>query len=283
MHIVHLCDEYPPKQPAGIGIYVQTVSRALVKRGHRVTVVQPSTHRTTTDDKGVAVHEFPIVKFPKIGWYVTRRRWRSELRRIHHRHPVDLLESPDWQGPMVGVHGGLPRYVPRVVRVHGSQAFFARAANIKPARVGSLLERRTLQTADYIVSVTEYAFNMTADLFPELRTTPHNSIPSPVDTDLFHPGLNGAEEPGLVMFVGNLVPKKGILELVDAWPLVLRKCPTAKLELVGEDRTERTSGRMWSTLLAERLPEAARGSFRWVGHVDHDQLPSLLARASVCV
>jgi glycogen synthase len=39
MHVCFLCDEYPPCQHGGVGAMVQALGRALVERGHRVTVV----------------------------------------------------------------------------------------------------------------------------------------------------------------------------------------------------------------------------------------------------
>lgn len=39
MHICYLCSEYPPAPHGGIGTFVQTTARALVGRGHHVTVI----------------------------------------------------------------------------------------------------------------------------------------------------------------------------------------------------------------------------------------------------
>jgi glycosyltransferase involved in cell wall biosynthesis len=73
----------------------------------------------------------------------------------------------------------------------------------------------------------------------------------------------------LVLFVGRLVPEKGIETLLDAWGRA-DLGPGARLALAGSGPLERT--------VAERAPSA-----RLLGQVDPDDLPALYAAADVLV
>src|ERR1044071_2342112 len=62
MNILFICDEYPPGKNGGIGSSIQTLGRAMVKKGHRVFVVglYPYSYgqQDTENDMGVKVWRF---------------------------------------------------------------------------------------------------------------------------------------------------------------------------------------------------------------------------------
>lgn len=60
-------------------------------------------------------------------------------------------------------------------------------------------------------------------------------LPNPIDTDLFRPRPEVQEQPGLAVFVGTLIEKKGVSQLIDAVPLVSKAIPNFQLLLVGRD------------------------------------------------
>src|SRR5262245_53297803 len=115
MHICYQEGNYPYKgSGGGAGTYVQLTARELVRRGHRVSVLaarysgQPAMH----EDEGVAVYRVPLPErwhgyaarmLPLAGYALALRvlEWDLaffwQLRAIHRRHPVDLLENgPIW-------------------------------------------------------------------------------------------------------------------------------------------------------------------------------------------
>jgi len=68
-------------------------------------------------------------------------------------------------------------------------------------------------------------------LIPRTST---NVIPYYVDTELFKPAPSRADSSALrVGFAGQWVPRKGIAELLQAWPQVKAQVASAKLELAG--------------------------------------------------
>src|SRR5512141_3083255 len=96
LHVCYLCDEYPPEGVGGVGAFVQTLGRALVRRGHRVSVVggHAGPEDREEDDEGVRVLRLARTRLPRMGTVLNGRRIAAALRRIHAREPIDVLEAP---------------------------------------------------------------------------------------------------------------------------------------------------------------------------------------------
>ena len=102
----------------------------------------------------------------------------------------------------------------------------------------------------------------TADALERLladRRTPH----VPPMEDRAPVGGEGA----LVAFVGKLIAAKGVGLLLDAWPLVLRRCPGARLAVIG-------FGSEGERFQAQAAPLGDRVIF--TGRLDHDELCHVL-------
>jgi len=80
----------------------------------------------------------------------------------------------------------------------------------------------------------------------------------------------------MILFVGRLVEKKGVHNLLSAMQQVLRKSPKATLVLVGDGTQRQELERM-----AERFEIA--GSVRFLGKLPHEHLPEYYAAADLFV
>jgi len=80
----------------------------------------------------------------------------------------------------------------------------------------------------------------------------------------------------MILFVGRLVEKKGVHNLLAAMQQVLKKFPKATLVLVGDGTQRHELERM-----AERLEIA--GAVRFLGKLPHEQLPEYYAAADLFV
>lgn len=69
-----------------------------------------------------------------------------------------------------------------------------------------------------------------------------NVIPYYVDSELFKPASRPAGGALRVGFAGQWVPRKGITELLQAWPKVKAQVPSAQLELAGGPAMWKTAG-----------------------------------------
>jgi glycosyltransferase involved in cell wall biosynthesis len=102
-----------------------------------------------------------------------------------------------------------------------------------------------------------------------------------VDADLFKPGDRAAARAQLglpagpiALYVGNLKPEKGVLDLGKAWPTVLRHVPDATLLVLGD-------GPLGSDLTAMTKPLGER--VRLIARQPLEQVPTYLAAADILV
>ena len=59
-------------------------------------------------------------------------------------------------------------------------------------------------------------------------------VPNALDIGAYRPV--GDKAPGRVVFVGRDEPRKGLDDLLQAWPMVRSRCPDAELHVVGTER-----------------------------------------------
>jgi glycogen synthase len=274
-----VCGEYPPGAHGGIGTCIQVLGRALVRAGHSVRVIgiypagQPGP--SEEEDEGVRVWRLPEPSY-RGGWIRARVQLYRTIAAWARSGDVDLIEVPDWRGPAAW----WPRLpVPVVTRVHGSASFLARELRAAGRRSDLWLERASLRRADSWCSPSRYAAERTRQTFG-LATEPRAILPNPVElleprTRLRPPGAN-------VVFAGTLTANKGVLSLIDAWPLVLRECGEARLQVYGKDGQTAT-GESMEAHLRTRLEPDVRPTVRFHGHVPRDVLRDALAAADVAV
>src|SRR5205823_3749011 len=77
--------------------------------------------------------------------------------------------------------------------------------------------------------------------------------------------------------------KKGVVELVRAWPRVVDRFPRARLTVVGKDGRHTATGRSLTSVLSEMLPGPAAPSVTFTGAVPHPEVQEWLRRAAVAV
>jgi glycosyltransferase involved in cell wall biosynthesis len=85
----------------------------------------------------------------------------------------------------------------------------------------------------------------------------------------------------LIVFVGTLTEKKGVRQLVQAMPQIVAAVPRARLLVVGRDTPDPITG-SFGARLRQLVPDGLRDRIEFRGAVRHDDLPSVLAHASVC-
>lgn len=99
-------------------------------------------------------------------------------------------------------------------------------------------------------------------------------LPSSVDDRIFTPPREAREE-NVLLFVGSLIPRKGVELLTRAFLEVLQYEPSAQLWIVGNGPLK--------PRLMQMLPPDAKESVTWFGFMDQQETASLYRRASVFV
>ena len=187
MHLVIVCEEYPPAPHGGTGSSYSNLAESVTAAGHRVSIVGIATteviERPRTEERnGVTVYRLPRAPraFGSV-WGAREERWRLRrwLRRIHRLHPIDIIESSDYHGWLskgAGLSG-----VPVIVRIRGSNLFFDAELNRESSPVEKIHELACLRRATHLASVSRYAANKTLEL-AGLENRECEVIPNAVDS-----------------------------------------------------------------------------------------------------
>jgi glycosyltransferase involved in cell wall biosynthesis len=278
MRICFLCNEYPPGPHGGIGTCTQTLGRALAAAGHAVRVIgaYPPDHPSVAYeiDHGVEVWRLRDGAHRPAKALVRRRLFRMVARWARNGE-IDLVEAPDWEGP-IAAWPALP--VPVVVRANGSMVYFAAELGERPQAVTALLERAAFRRADFWCAVSDYTARRTAELFRPRRGASavlYNPVALP-------PPSGASTRTPSVVFAGTLTAKKGVVELLRAWPRVLIAFPQAELHLFGRDGLT-GDGASMRAFLAAHGGATASNRVHLHGHVPHAELHRALQAASVAV
>ena len=279
MHICFLCNEYPPHS-AGVGVLVQTLGRALVVRGHRVTVLGlcASEHAGEESDHGVRVIRLARARVPRAGVLVNAARLRTALREIHRATPIDVIEGSEWSFSLLPTR----TRAKKVIRMNGGHLFFATELGQKPRRVSSWWERRSFARADRLCAVSRYVAEKTRELHG-LAGVDITVIPNPVDVSRFAPRADVREEDGSILFIGTVCEKKGVRQLVEAMPRIVARHPKARLRVVGPDWLDPTTGASYTAQLAASVPTELKPHILFDGPILNSELPPVLAAAQVAV
>ena len=280
MHVCFLCNEYPPGPHGGIGSFTQTLGRGLAAAKHRVTVVGLCAARENQveDDAGVCVRRLPHTRFRGLGFWLNGESLRREIRAIHARTPIHLLEGPENGFALLRRNTAENK----VIRMNGGHHFFYSTLGDHPRAWRSWMERRSFARADHLCAVSRFVAEETRRLL-NLGNVPIEILPNPVDTAKFRPMPQVPVIPARIVFVGTLCEKKGIRQLVHAMREILAAVPNAHLVAYGRDSRDPAAGRSYRERLEAALAPDARGRIMFKDHVQNAQLPAELAAAEVLV
>jgi glycosyltransferase involved in cell wall biosynthesis len=278
LRICFVCNEYPPGPHGGIGTFVQTWARALVDAGHQATVVgqYPVNYPAPDyeDDHGIPIWRFRR-RGRRLGWI---RGWHQVFQKVSQLardREIDLVEVADYAGPAAF----WPQLrVPVVARLHGSATYFAAEMGEQISKYLSLFERKSLNRADFICSVSKYTATRTQQVFGLSKT------PNPV----LYNFVNLPDSPNSdkrqnrdVIYSGTLTYKKGVVPLFQAWPQVLAH-GQATLHVYGKDgRTK--DGTSMREMLQSQLTPTELQTVVFHGHTDRCELLQALNQARVGV
>ncbi|MGA7731709.1 MAG: glycosyltransferase family 4 protein [Chloroflexia bacterium] len=272
-----LTTEYPPMPSGGIGTGVRTLARALVAKGHKVTVVGWG-REAQFEDEGVRVRFLPETRIPRAGWLLNRRAVASFLNGLVRDEALDVVEAHDWVGPSAGLNLDCPL----VVRCHGSATYFAYLLGEKVRPSVRLAEQSALRGAHDIAAVSRFTAHLTGRLFRLKKEI--GVIPNGVDTSRFRPAGRDETEANTILYFGTLVRKKGVLDLCSAFSLLAEQHPDVRLRLIGRDAADLRTGSpsTWALCRRELTPSAA-DRVEYLGSVPYDEIQCHVRKAALCV
>ena len=281
MHIGFLTPEYPSlsKTYGGIGTSIKNLASVLISSGHDVSVFL---YAQDTDE----VIELDKIKFLKIknenvkglSWWFTRKKIEKLINKEVNKNGLDLVEGSDW----TGMTAFMKIKCPVLLKLHGSDAYFCHIDGRKQKLKNFLFEKYALQSADAIVSVSQYTADLTKKLF-NLKI-PMKVIHNGIDPSVFSVASADALVNGRLLYFGTLIRKKGVLELPYIFNKVVEDYPNASLYLVGGDSFDISTGSSstWE-LMKPLFSDKALKQTKYLGKVPHEQMQEHIKQAHVCV
>lgn len=280
MHIVFLTNEYPVQQAAhgGIGTFVQNLARNLVKNKIQVSIIGivKKDENQFINDQGVLVYGISQSKW-RIGKFIENSfRIREKINQINKDNPIDIVEGSELSFAF------LPKKTTykKVIRMHGGHHFFAVTLNKKPALWRSFQEKLSFKKADALIAVSNFVGVTTQKLvkFKQNFTTIYNYI----DLEKFKSTANSKAIHNSIIFIGTVCEKKGIKQLIEAFPIVKEAFPEATLKVIGRDWKSK-SIQSYTTHVKNLLPDNCKSAVTFFGAVPYTKIPELISQAEICV
>jgi glycosyltransferase involved in cell wall biosynthesis len=240
LRILHCCGQFAATQ-GGTERQARAVCGALAARGHQVSVLTRKSLGMGPVVLGVTVHA-KIWTLDRIRLFGTTYLATTfyQLMRLGRR--ADVLHAHQlYLDAVAALIAGRILGLPVVAKMVGAGPGGDLDRLRKMAGGSALL--RLLHTLDAVIVPSQACRQ---ELLAEgVSAQRIHLIRNGVDTSLFHPEPPPApstrlsfDEGPVVAFTGRLIEAKGLLDLLEAWPLLLQEIPTAHLVLVGSGPLE---------------------------------------------
>jgi glycosyltransferase involved in cell wall biosynthesis len=282
MHICFISSEYPKEgfPHGGVGTFLKTIAPKLVAADHRVSVVGVNyiASDESSIENGVAIFRVKKQNRRGLTWWLNAKAINAKIKEIHAKNPIDIVESAELGLAFINKI----KDVKYVIRLHGGHHFFAEAENRGINKWKGFQEKRSFKKADAFIAVSSYVKRHTAKFLKINKPT--SVIFNLIAIDHFKPISVTVEEKSIV-FVGTVCEKKGVRQLIQAFPFVKEKYPEAMLNIYGRDWFFPDGSSYIELLKNKELPKIKPfdESVYFKGIVSYTEVPEAYAKAEVCV
>jgi glycosyltransferase involved in cell wall biosynthesis len=283
MKIAFLTPEYPHSKTGnsgGLGTSIKNLAIALLDHGISVRVlVYGQKEDALFEDNGIVIQQIKNIKFKGLSWLLTRKKIEKIINQLYINQEIDLVEAPDWTGITSFIR---PVNCPVVIRLHGSDTYFCHLDNRKVKWMNKFHEKRALQKADSLLSVSQFTADKTNEVFGLNKK--FTIISNLIDSDLFKGNNQEVFSEKSILYFGSLIRKKGLLELPLIFNKVIEKNPDAKLILVGKDVPDIISGNSstWQ-MMQDLFSDQAIKNVEYIQSVPYTEIKEKIQKATVCV
>ena len=153
MHICFITSEFPkPGHPhGGVGTFIATLSKAMVARGIRVSVVGKNNEGEYEEENIFGVHVYRLWPKKIIGleWYFNTNAIAEKISEIHQKTPINVIETTELGLAFLSKIKG----VSYVIRMNGGHHYFAKAEQRSTQWRHVFQEKRSFAKADAILAV----------------------------------------------------------------------------------------------------------------------------------
>ena len=256
-------------RPGGVAQHIEMLRRGLRGRGHDVYLLVGDSR--SDDPCCRSLSRNMRVRFNGNALTTPFAVSGQKLERALADISPDVLHVQLPYSPLLA--GRLIARADQQTAVVGTSHVFSELGHVRlGARLASVFNRRSARRLDRVLAVSCVARDF-AEKQTGLRVDA--VVPNCIDVVAIRDACSGVARFGdpTVVFVGSLVPRKGVDRLLAAWPSVLRGEPYARLLVAGDGPQRRM-------LEAVTRRESIGDSVRFLGHLDERQKARLLAAAA---
>jgi glycosyltransferase involved in cell wall biosynthesis len=229
--------------------------------------------------------------FPLDNWFFNRslQKKASEMNaNVYDAHAVSgygfskTLKKLGISKPLVHtIHGVLADEYEQAKKEE-SQSFRGWAANQFMKRLAKL-EEETAKSATLIVTISKYSLEKIQQHY-SIESDKVRIIPNGVDVEKFKPAENVEaskrqfflDNVPCVLFVGSLIPRKGLHFLIEAAKEIVKVQPATKFLIVGE-------GPLKNNLTTSTEGANLLGNFKFLGNLNEHELAAIYGCADAFV
>ena len=283
MHICFITNEYPKEgfPHGGIGSFVKTISQELVKNGIKISVVgiNYSSKNENIIEHGIDIYRIKGNETKGLIWLINSIKINNKIKQIHESNPISIIETAELGLSFINK---VPN-IKHIIRLHGGHHFFAESENRKINKWKGFQEKRSFKKADAFIAVSNYV-KIHTEKYLSYNSKKIALIRNPINTNLFSP-VNSKISENKIVFVGTVCEKKGIRQLIQAFPIVKNEFPKATLDIYGRDWYFPDNSSYIKMLQETELIKLKdnSNSICFKGAIPYDQIKFHYSEAEVCV
>ena len=276
MHIVFISSEYPLWQSGGKGTFIQSFARALVRQGHKATVLGIGTDKTAVYDQDQGVQLIRLRKpILPIGRYLENwNRINKELKKINKTYPIAIVETSELDCAYLPKKASYKK----VIRLHGGHHFFAETEKRGIDPIKGKREKKSFANTDGFIAVSKYVKEHTATCL-SYQEKPIQIINNIIDTEVVIPEV--VLDKNAILFAGTVCEKKGVNELIEAFAILRQAYPNKNLDIYGPD-WKFPDGSSYIAMLKEKYKDKLV-NVNFYGSVSRAALNEAYASSLLCV
>jgi glycosyltransferase involved in cell wall biosynthesis len=288
MKILIVLTYYRP-HTSGLTIYAERLAKALVNRGHKVTVLTSQFEKSLPREEildGVNIVRVPVlfrlskgVIMPAFGYLATK---------LVLDHDVIQLHLPQFDAAGVALRGRLFNK-PTIITYHcdlimpsGVVAWFANKAVLMMNELAAIFAHKIVTyTRDYAENSTylrRYLRKLSVALppvvLPEISTE---------KIEEFRREHNPENHSPVIGMAARFASEKGVEVLLEAMPKVLREFPDAQVQFAGPYKNIIGEENYFQQLSARIVAYEKSGNWKFVGVLNPDQMSTFYPNLDVLV
>lgn len=253
MKVLMLSWEYPPHMVGGLGQHVYDISRYLVLQGAEVHIITPRVKKHPDHETLAGVHlhrvgypnsEASIDDFKEWTFLFNSEAIREAVQLNSQVGGFDLLHAHDWMVAYAGRSMSKIFNIPLITTIHATEYGRNLGLHNRTQREINEIEKNLALEANQIICCSQYMQDEICSLFGVHRDAV-KIIPNGVEMEQFMdlpdtPQVSFDPQEKPLVFLGRLVPEKGVWQLLNCFTRVLESVPEAKLYIGGRGPQKNT-------------------------------------------